>query len=99
MFTKDTLSGKNILVTGGGSGLGLAMATHFAEHGANVAICGRTEEKLKTAAAQIGEKGGKVVYKTVDVRDYEAVGKMIAELSEEFGELNGLVNNAAANFY
>ena len=99
MFTKDTLSGKNILVTGGGSGLGLAMATHFAEHGANVAICGRTEEKLKTAAAQIGEKGGKVVYKTVDVRDYDAVGKMIAELSEEFGELNGLVNNAAGNFY
>ncbi|MEZ4764555.1 MAG: SDR family oxidoreductase [Calditrichia bacterium] len=99
MFTKDTLSGKNILVTGGGSGLGLAMATHFAEHGANVAICGRTEEKLKTAAVQIGEKGGKVVYKTVDVRDYEAVGKMIAELSEEFGELNGLVNNAAGNFY
>jgi NAD(P)-dependent dehydrogenase (short-subunit alcohol dehydrogenase family) len=99
MFTKDTLAGKTILVTGGGSGLGFAMASHFAEYGANVAICGRTEEKLKGAVAQITEKGGKATYKVVDVRDYEAVGKMIAELVAEFGSLNGLVNNAAGNFY
>jgi NAD(P)-dependent dehydrogenase (short-subunit alcohol dehydrogenase family) len=99
MFTKDTLAGKTILVTGGGSGLGFAMASHFAQHGANVAICGRTEEKLKNAVEQMTEKGGKATYKVVDVRDYEAVGKMIAELVAEFGSLNGLVNNAAGNFY
>ncbi len=46
MFTSDTLNGKNILVTGGGSGLGLAMAVKFAELGANIAICGRTQDKL-----------------------------------------------------
>jgi NAD(P)-dependent dehydrogenase (short-subunit alcohol dehydrogenase family) len=99
MFTKDTLAKKTILVTGGGSGLGFAMASHFAQHGANVAICGRTEEKLKGAVEQIKKKGHKASYKVVDVRDYDAVSKMISELVEEFGSLNGLVNNAAGNFY
>ena len=57
MFTKDTLSGKTILITGGGSGLGLAMAKGFAESGANIAICGRTEEKLQKATKEIEEAG------------------------------------------
>ena len=55
MFTQDTLKGHSILVTGGGSGLGLAMAKGFAQHGANVAICGRTAEKLDAAKAEIEE--------------------------------------------
>ena len=42
MFKKDLLKDKNILVTGGGTGLGKEMATHYAEHGANIFICGRT---------------------------------------------------------
>ncbi|MGH1366768.1 MAG: SDR family oxidoreductase [Calditrichia bacterium] len=99
MFTKDTLKGKSILITGGGSGLGLGMARAFAEHGANIAICGRTEEKLKKAAESIGEFGTKVLWHSVDVRDYEAVSEMMKSLKTEFGELNGLVNNAAGNFY
>lgn len=100
MFSSDTLKNKSILVTGGGSGLGLAMATRFAELGANVAICGRTEEKLQKAIEQIKKTGGKkATYRVTDVRDYAAVGEMIKSLAEEFGELNGLVNNAAGNFY
>ncbi len=74
MFTSDTLNGKNILVTGGGSGLGLAMAVKFAELGANIAICGRTLEKLEQAAGVIGKSGTKVIPKVTDVRDYDAVG-------------------------
>lgn len=99
MFTEDTLKGKTILVTGGGSGLGLGMASHFARYGAGVAICGRTEEKLRQAVEQIEQSGGPVRYYVADVRDYEAVGQMIEKIAEDFGSIEGLVNNAAGNFY
>lgn len=98
MFTSDTLKGKNILITGGGSGLGLAMAMKFAELGANIAICGRTKEKLDHAAEEIGKFGTRVITRITDVRDYDAVGDLISFLNKEFGILNGLVNNAAGNF-
>ncbi len=98
MFTKDTLSGKTILVTGGGSGLGLAMATRFAELGANVAICGRTEEKLKAAVEQLRSHGTRVAYYVCDVRDYDQVTAMFEQAVADLGEVNGLVNNAAGNF-
>lgn len=98
MFTKDALAGKNILVTGGGSGLGKAMALKFAELGANVAICGRTAEKLEKTGEELKKHGGKVITYAVDVRDYDAVGAMMDALTKEFGVLNGLVNNAAGNF-
>lgn len=95
MFTEDTLSNKVILVTGGGSGLGLAMATEFARKGAKVAICGRTESKLDDAISQIGENGRAYV---CDVRDYEQVKIMFEAIIKDFGTVNGLVNNAAGNF-
>ena len=98
MFASDTLKGMNILVTGGGSGLGLAMATKFVGCGANVAICGRTEEKLEKAAKELRQSDSKILTYLVDVRDYDAVGEMISYLNEEYGILNGLVNNAAGNF-
>ncbi|GBD92728.1 putative 2,4-dienoyl-CoA reductase [bacterium BMS3Abin05] len=98
MFTKDTLKEKSILITGGGSGLGFSMAERFAELGANVAICGRTEEKLVNAAEKLNRFGTKIITHVVDVRDYDRVGKMIDRLVEEFGSLEGLVNNAAGNF-
>ncbi len=99
MFTPDTLQDKVILVTGGGSGLGLAMAKRFAEFGADVAICGRTEEKLLRAAEEIGSFGRRVLTHVVDVRDYEGVGEMVERIVAELGALDGLVNNAAGNFY
>lgn len=99
MFTKETLSGKTVLVTGGGSGLGLAMATAFGALGAKVAICGRTEAKLENAAKQIREAGcEQVQWYSVDVRDYDAVGIMIEQVEADLGNLNVLVNNAAGNF-
>tara|TARA_R110001599_G_scaffold84130_2_gene226776 strand:- start:201283 stop:202137 length:855 start_codon:yes stop_codon:yes gene_type:complete len=100
MFTKDTLSGKTILITGGGSGLGLAMAKGFAESGANIAICGRTEEKLQKATKEIEEAGEsiKAGYYICDVRDHAAVTEMISKIVEDFGSMEGLVNNAAGNF-
>ncbi len=98
MFASDTLKGMNILVTGGGSGLGLAMATKFVSCGANVAICGRTEEKLEKAARELRQSDSKILTYVADVRDYDAVGEMIRYFNEEYGVLNGLVNNAAGNF-
>lgn len=95
MFTTDTLSGKHILVTGGGSGLGLSMASHYAAHGAQVVICGRNEAKLQAAIEQIGHGAH---YEVCDVRDYDAVAAMFVRLTEKFGYINGLVNNAAGNF-
>jgi NAD(P)-dependent dehydrogenase (short-subunit alcohol dehydrogenase family) len=100
MFTEDTLSGKTILITGGGSGLGLAMAKAFAGTGANIAICGRTEEKLQKAVKEIEEvrEGAVARYYQCDVRDYEGVQTMVEKIVEDFGSLEGLVNNAAGNF-
>ncbi len=100
MFTKDTLSGKTILITGGGSGLGLAMAKGFAEHGANIAICGRTEEKLQNAVKEIDDasESAEVRYYICDVRDHDGVTEMISEIVDDFGSMEGLVNNAAGNF-
>lgn len=100
MFTKDTLSGKTILITGGGSGLGLAMAKGFAENGANIAICGRTEEKLQNAVKEIEEAGEspEVRYYICDVRDHDGVTNMVSEIVDDFGSMEGLVNNAAGNF-
>ncbi|MBM3935544.1 MAG: SDR family oxidoreductase [Sphingomonadales bacterium] len=95
MFDKNTLTGKHILVTGGGSGLGLAMAQKFYTLGAQVAICGRTESKLKQATVQIGEGS---LYYVCDVRDPSAVTAMFDYLIEQWDRVDGLVNNAAGNF-
>lgn len=101
MFTKNTLSGKTILITGGGSGLGLAMAKGFIASGANIAICGRTEEKLQKAIEEIkteGRETSQTKYYICDVRDHEAVKEMVEKIVTDFGSMEGLVNNAAGNF-
>ena len=99
MFTPDTLKGKTILITGGGSGLGLSMAKGFAAAGAEIAICGRTQEKLDKALEEIHPLTTRAEAYAVDVRDYEAVTEMFSKATKDFGgPLNGLVNNAAGNF-
>src|SRR6056297_1566245 len=98
MFKEDTLKDNTILITGGGSGLGLSMGKKFAELGSNIAICGRTEKKLQNAVEELSEFGTEVQYYITDVRDYEAVGKMFEAIINEFKEITGLVNNAAGNF-
>ncbi len=99
MFEKNSFSGKTFLITGGGSGLGLSIAKKLAALGAEIAICGRTIEKLKKAKVELESFGNKVSVHEVDVRDYEAVGEMISEILKSHGKLDGLINNAAGNFY
>jgi NAD(P)-dependent dehydrogenase (short-subunit alcohol dehydrogenase family) len=98
MFRSDLLSNKRVLITGGGTGLGRAMAQKFLELGANVYICGRREDVLKKTADELGDGGNKFVRAIVcDVRERDAVEGMIDAIWKE-GPLDILVNNAAGNF-
>src|SRR3954471_6673373 len=98
MFEKGLLTGKRILVTGGGSGLGAAMARRFVELGAELIICGRRLELLETTAAQIrSDIGGKITAIRCDIRDGAAVDAMLDQVWRE-APLDVLVNNAAATF-
>lgn len=97
MFQPDLLSGKRILVTGGGTGLGKAMGRRFLGLGADLAICGRRLEVLEETAAEFeAETGRTVSVQRCDIRDPEAVEAMVAALWDE-APLDGLVNNAAGN--
>ena len=98
MFKKDLLQGKRILITGGGTGLGKEMANHFAEHGADLFICGRRENVLKETSDQISEKyNTNVYYQTLDIRASKDVDDYIQSIFDD-KPLDGLVNNAAGNF-
>ncbi|MDB4949580.1 MAG: Dehydrogenase short-chain alcohol dehydrogenase like protein [Gemmatimonadetes bacterium] len=98
MFRDDALEGKTILVTGGGSGLGLSMATRFAGYGAKVAITGRDAAKLERAAAEIDPSGERVHTQASDVRDYATVEAAVSGVTARWGGIDVLVNNAAGNF-
>lgn len=99
MFAHDILTSKTLLVTGGGTGLGFAIASAAARHGASVVICGRREEPLQKAVEQMRAQGGGAHYHVADVRDYDAVGQMFARFDDELGGIDLLVNGAAGNFY
>ena len=99
MLKEGALKGKTILVTGGGSGLGKAMTKYFLQLGANAVITSRKMEKLEKAAQELmDETGGKVLPIAGDVRKHQDVDNTIAKALEEFGQIDGLVNNAAGNF-
>ncbi|MDT0651333.1 SDR family oxidoreductase [Autumnicola edwardsiae] len=99
MLRDDALRGKSIVVTGGGSGLGKAMARYFLELGAHVAITSRNLEKLKNTAKELeNETGGKCFPVKCDVRNYDEVEQMRDEIIKEFGSADVLLNNAAGNF-
>jgi NAD(P)-dependent dehydrogenase (short-subunit alcohol dehydrogenase family) len=98
MFQPGLLADRRILVTGGGTGLGRAMATRFAELGARLVICGRREAVLHATARAIeAAHGGMVETHALDIRDADAVGAMVARIAGG-GGMDVLVNNAAANF-
>ena len=98
MFKDNLLKNKIILITGGGTGLGKEMASHFAMHGAELYICGRRENVLSETAAEISETyDTNVNYQTLDIRASKDVDDYIESIFEN-RPLDGLVNNAAGNF-
>ena len=98
MFDAKLLKGKNIIVTGGGTGLGKSMATRFTELGANLVITSRREVVISEAAKELQKSGGKVVAIPCDVRDPEEVEAMVEQTVKELGSVDILLNNAAGNF-
>jgi NAD(P)-dependent dehydrogenase (short-subunit alcohol dehydrogenase family) len=98
MFREDLLRDRTVLVTGGGSGLGLSMTKKFVSLGARVAITGRSAERLEGAAREIDPSGERVLTHAADVRDFAQVEALVAAVGERFGGVDVLVNNAAGNF-
>jgi len=99
MFRDGVLKGKNILITGGGTGLGREIAAQYLALGADLWIAGRRAGVLEATAKELmAQHGGKVRTHAVDIRDYAAVDAMAQRIWDESGPLTGLVNNAAGNF-
>src|SRR5690242_264286 len=90
------LDGTAVLITGGGSGIGLATARALLGEGARVAIAGRDEAKLRQAAAGL-DGGDRLLVQPADVTDKEQVANLVRRVTERFGRIDILVNNAGAN--
>jgi len=91
----DANAGKVALVTGGGTGIGRAVARELARTGAKVAICGRRPEPLEDVQAELGDDCLAV---PTDVREPEQVEALVARTLERFGRIDTLVNNAGGQF-
>jgi NAD(P)-dependent dehydrogenase (short-subunit alcohol dehydrogenase family) len=99
MLKEGALAGKTIVVTGGGTGLGKAMAQVFLQLGARVVIASRKLPVLEQTAHDLQQiTGGEVLPITCDVREYAAVEALLQASLEKFGQVDALVNNAAGNF-
>lgn len=98
MFESDLLSGKIIIVTGGGTGLGKSMARRFGELGANLVITSRKQEVIEATAKEIRNTGAEVLTIPCDVRKPDQVHDMVSRTIEHFGKIDILLNNAAGNF-
>lgn len=99
MLKPGALKGKTIIITGGGTGLGKSMGTYFIELGANLVITSRKKEVLDKTAEELSKQtGAKVLAVPCDIRKYEEVENVIKTTEREFGQIHGVVNNAAGNF-
>ncbi len=98
IFRPDLFRGQNIVVTGGGSGIGRCTAHELVSLGANVALVGRNKDKLTTVEKEIQEAGGSVTTHSCDIRNEESVKEAVSEILEKHGAIHGLVNNAGGQF-
>ncbi len=93
-----TFDGVAVVVTGGGTGLGKAIASEFARLGANLAVLSRKPEHLAAAGEALSELGAPVLTAECDIRDAESISAAFDAVEDYFGLPGVLVNNAAANF-
>lgn len=90
----ESLKGKKALITGGGKGIGRALAIALAQEGVDIALMGRSAGSLEEVAKEINGMGVKVAYATADVSDMNAVNTAVTHLTKELGEIDILINNA-----
>ena len=98
MFTPSLLKGKVAIVTGGGTGIGLAIARRLGELGARIAVGSRSSENLERGTAELRHAGLDPLAVQIDVRKPEQVEEMVHRVAHHFGHIDILINNAAGNF-
>lgn len=92
------MADRTVFISGGGSGVNLAIASVIAELGGNLSICGRSQDRLTAAAAELTARGAQVVTTVADVRDADAIKQAFARTEAELGPVSGVVCGAAGNF-
>ena len=90
------LAGQTALITGGGTGMGRAIALAFSREGASVTVAGRRVEKLREVVSEIEKQGGQALAVSCDVTQSKDAGRAVQESVARFGRLDVLVNNAGA---
>ncbi|NML38227.1 3-ketoacyl-ACP reductase [Chitinophaga sp. G-6-1-13] len=90
----ESLQGKKVLITGGGKGIGRAVAVALAQEGADIALIGRSEGPLQEVVATLTDIGVKAAYAIADVGVMEEVDKAVASLTQQLGSIDILINNA-----
>ena len=98
IYKEALFAGKNIVVTGGGSGIGRCIAHELASLGAHTILIGRKIEKLEKVSQEIHEDGGKASYFSCDIRDDEQVHNTVKAIVKDAEQVDGLVNNAGGQF-
>jgi len=94
----DANAGRVVLVTGGGTGIGRAIALEFSRTGAKVAVCGRRAELLEETRKLIEAGGGECLVHPCDIREPDEADAMLSVVLERFGQVHVLVNNAGGQF-
>jgi NAD(P)-dependent dehydrogenase (short-subunit alcohol dehydrogenase family) len=98
VFSPSLLKGKVAVVTGGGTGIGLAVARRLGELGARIAVGSRNSENIERGTAELRHAGLDPLAIQIDVRNPEQVEEMVHRVVRHFGHIDILINNAAGNF-
>ncbi len=98
IFAPDLLKGQVCVISGAGTGLGRATALELASLGATIVGCGRREEPLQGMVEEVTSRGGRAGFESMDIRDDEAVDRLMDGVLERHGRIDLLVNNAGGQF-
>ncbi len=98
IYKSDLFKGKVVLVTGGGTGIGLRVAREFGQLGANVVIASRSEGKLEAGLQKLKEDGSEAMAAVCNIRDEESIKTCVDSIVERYGRVDILVNNGGGQF-
>ncbi|MDO4547611.1 MAG: SDR family oxidoreductase [Clostridia bacterium] len=94
IFEKLDQRGKTVIITGGYRGIGLGIVENFAQAGANIAICGRTEARGREVEAKYRERGVNLKFYKCDIQSVDEIDDFVDQVVADFGQVDVLVNNA-----